>query len=180
MASTSKQKRNQREKSICCQYFNCCEQITAIIGELSSFTMLHFSLTKKVKVTEFKDTKEAVGGSATSKKPPKNTHTMPSTWRVYHLTFTENNDKLQAVSNKKIMGKLLKNKAAQLVTHSIQSVSRQTLVGIGVFPGRITLWVKVLWMNWRVSSSNPTMLGWACLDTSLWGNLVMRLPVKFE
>ena len=61
MASTSKLKRNQREKSMCYQYFNSCEQITAIIGELSSFMMLHFSLTKRVKVTEFKDLKEAVG-----------------------------------------------------------------------------------------------------------------------
>ena len=71
VASISKQKRNQRQKSICYQYFNTCEQITAIIAELSSFMTSHFSLTKKDKVTEFKDTKEAggwQGGSSTSQK----------------------------------------------------------------------------------------------------------------
>lgn len=36
--------------------------------------------------------------------------------------FPENNNKRQAVSNKKIMRKLLKNQAEQLVTHFIQSV----------------------------------------------------------
>lgn len=80
-----------------------------------------FSLTKKDKITEFKDTKEAVdwqGDSSISQK-----YLQHQTLSMYHLTFPENKkNNLQAAVNIKIMRKPLKNQVAELVTHSIQTM----------------------------------------------------------